>query len=217
MKINIPSAPAFYINMKDARQRKLNFLSWNKDLEFKDVTRIDGIYDEPYYVGLSKAFVNTLESGIEMEAKSFTVFEDDAFPTEAYTSEIEVPDDADAVYLGVSPWGFRPGQDPKGGADFNGSVFEEVDKFPGVFRIHSTLSCHAILYINKNYAKAALESYKKSINLKHHSDAQIYFDGLFDKYNIYAVGPFFYQNDPSKPNVMEGTKNINMKELRNNE
>jgi hypothetical protein len=217
MKINIPSVPAFYINMEDAHQRKNDFVSWNRDLGFNNVTRIAGIYDEKYYVGLSKAFVNALESGIEMEAKSFTVFEDDAFPTEAYTNQIEVPDDADAVYLGVSPWGFRRDQDIKGGADFNGSVFEKVDNFPGVFRIHSTLSCHAILYTNKGYAEVALESYKKSIDLGHFGDAQIYFDGLFDKYKIYAIGPFFYQNDHSKPYVMEGTKNINIGALSGNE
>jgi hypothetical protein len=216
MKINIPFLPAFYINMEDAHQRKNDFVSWNKDLGFNNVTRVAGVYDETYYVGLSKAFVNALGFGIEMEAKSFTVFEDDAFPTEAYTSQIEVPDDADAVYLGVSPWGFRLDQDIEGPADFNGSVFKKVDKFPGVFKIHSTLSCHAILYINKSYAEAALKSCKKSIDLRHHVDAQIYFDGLFDKYNIYAVGPFFYQHDLDKPWVLEGTRDINMEALIGN-
>jgi hypothetical protein len=217
MKINIPSVPAFYINMEDAPQRKNNFVSWNKDLGFNNVTRIAGIYDEKYYVGLSKAFVNALESGIKIKGDSFIVFEDDAHPTEKFKNEIEVPDDADAVYLGVSPWGFRRDQDPKGKADFNGSVFKEVKDFSEVFKIYNTLTCHAILYTNKDYAGAALESYKKSIDLKHYGDAQIYFDGLFDKYNVYAVGPFFYQNDPSKLHVLEGTKNIIMKDLNGNQ
>lgn len=217
MKINIPSLPAFYINMEEADQRKADFLSWNKNLGFSNVTRIAGIYDKPYYVGLSKAFVNALKAGLDIKEDSFIVFEDDASPTEKFKHTIDIPDDADAIYLGVSPWGFRSDQDIKGGADYNGSVFEEVDGFPEVFKIHSTLTCHAILYISKRYAKAALESYKKSIDLGHFGDAQIYFDGLFDKYNVYAVGPFFYQNDLSKPHVLEGTKNINMKELKNNE
>jgi hypothetical protein len=217
MKINIPSIPSFYINMENSYQRKNDFISWNKELGFNNVTRVAGVYGEPYYVGLSKAFVNTLEYGIKLEKEEFIVFEDDAAPTKYYVSEIEVPDDADAVYLGVSPWGFRRDQDIKGEADFNGSVFEKIDKFPGVFKIHSTLSCHAILYINKNYAKAALESYKRSIILKHHADAQIYFDGLFNKHNVYAIGPLFYQNDSSKPDVLEGTKNIDMRTLSGNE
>jgi hypothetical protein len=215
MKINIPSLPAFYINMEDAYQRKNDFISWNNKLGFSNVTRITGVYSEPYYVGLSKAFVNTLENGIAL-GEPFTVFEDDAAPTKHYVDEIEVPDDADAVYLGVSPWGFRRDQDIKGEANFNGSVFKKINKFPEVFRIHSTLSCHAILYINKNYTKAALESYKKSIDLGHYGDAQIYFDGLFDKYNVYAVGPFFYQHDKNKPWVLEGTKNIDIKALSSN-
>jgi hypothetical protein len=217
MKINIPSVPAFYINMEDAHQRKNNFVSWNKDLGFNNVTRIAGVYDEKYYVGLSKAFVNALESGIKLEEEKFIVFEDDATPTEKFKNEIEIPDDADAVYLGVGPWGFSKDEDPNGGANYNGSVFEEVNNFPGIFKIHSTLTGHAILYINKNYAKAALKSYKMSVILERHSDAQIYFDGLFDKYNVYAIGPLFYQNDLSKPSVLHATKNINMKELKNNE
>lgn len=213
MKINIPSLPAFYINMEDAAQRKTDFISWNKDLGFNNVTRIAGVYDKPYYVGLSKAFINALESGIKIKENIFIVFEDDAQPTEKFKNEIDIPDDADAVYLGVGPWGFRRDQDPKGRADFNGSVFQEVKDFSEVFKIYSTLTCHAILYVNKNYARAALESYKKSISLGHYGDVQIYFDGLFDKYNVYAVGPFFYQNDLSKPHVLEGTKNIIMKDL----
>lgn len=217
MKINIPSLPAFYINMEDAYERKANFISWSKGLGFKNVKRIDGVYDNAYYIGLSKAFVSALGAGIEAKEESFTVFEDDAFPTNHYIDEIEVPDDADAIYLGVSPWGFRSDQDPKGGAAFKGSVFKEVDGFSGIFKIYSTLSCHAILYVNKKYAKAALESYKKSIDLGHYGDVQIYFDGLFDKYNVYAVGPLFYQHDLAKPHVLNGTKNIVLKELNGND
>lgn len=216
MKINISSLPVLYINMKDARQRKKNFICWNKDLGFNNVTRIPGIYNDLYYIGLAKAFLRALETGLSAKEEKFIVFEDDAYPTKKFKNTIEVPDNADAIYLGVGPWGFSSDQDPKGGANFNGSVFEEVDGFPEVFKIHSTLTCHAIIYVNKIYVKAALESYKKSIDLGHHGDAQIYFDGLFDKYNIYAVGPFFYQNDLSKPNVLEGTKNINMKDLKGN-
>jgi hypothetical protein len=217
VKIDISSLPVFYINMENATKRRNNFLRWNKDLGFNNVTRIAGIPSKPYYVGLSKAFINALEDGINLEEEKFIVFEDDAAPTEKFKNEIEIPDDADAVYLGVGPWGFRKDQDPKGGATFNGSAFEEVNNFPGIFKIHSTLTCHAIMYINKKYAKAALESYKISVILERHGDVQIYFDGLFDKYNVYAIGPLFYQNDLSKPHVLEGTKNINMKELKNNE
>jgi hypothetical protein len=215
MKINIPTISAFYINMEDAHQRKDDFISWNRDLGFNNVTRIAGIYDNLYYVGLSKAHVNALKDGISLE-EAFIIFEDDAAPTEAYVSQIEVPDDADAVYLGVSPWGFSRDQDPKEEADFNGSVFKKVSKFPGVFKIESTLSTHAILYLNKNYAKAALESYRKAIKLGNYNDVQIYFDGLFNRYNVYAVGPLFYQHDMDKPWVLEGTKNIDMDALNGN-
>jgi hypothetical protein len=213
MKIKLSELPAFYINMENAIERRHNFLKWNKQLKFKNVKRILGVIGDPYHIGLSRAFQDTIRAGLN-SGLPFIAFEDDAAPTEKFKNEIEIPDDADAVYLGVSPWGFRKDQDPKGGADFNGSAFKEVNNFPGIFKIHSTLSGHAILYINKEYALAGLESYKKASKLKNYNDVQIYFDGLFDKYNVYAIGPLFYQNDSSKPDVLEGTKNIDMKGLK---
>jgi len=217
MKIDIASLPAFYINMESSIKRRHDFLRWNKQLKFKNVKRIAGVVGEPYYIGLSYAFQDTICAGLN-SGLPFIAFEDDATPTTRFTREIEVPDDADAVYLGVGPWGFSCGDNPKNGAKLNGAAFEKVNGFPGVFKIRSTLTCHAILYIGKSYTLAALESYKKAAPLGHHGDAQIYFDGLFDKYNVYAIGPLFYQNDSSKPHVLEGTKNINMNELtKNNE
>lgn len=211
MKINISSLPAFYINMKDAHERKSRFISWNKKLGFKNVTKISGVYNDKYYIGLSKSFVKALSHGLKLKDEKFIVFEDDAFPTDKFNNEIDIPDDSDAVYLGVGPWSFNKNQKPGDKALFNTSIFEEVKDFPGVFKVYSTLTCHAILYVNKNYAKVALESYKRSIESGIYGDAQIYFDGLFDNYNVYAVGPFFYQHDVNKPEVLHETKNIDMK------
>jgi hypothetical protein len=201
--------------MENDIKKRHDFLRWNKLLKFKNVKRISGIVGDPYHVGLSRASENAIQVALN-SGLPFIFFEDDAAPTKHYADEIEIPDDADAVYLGVSPWGFGRGDDSKKEAVLNGSVFKEVDGFPGVFKVHNTLTTHAILYINKGYALAAIESYKKAIALEHFGDVQIYLDGLFDKYNVYAVGPLFYQNDLSKPHVLEETKNVIMKELNGN-
>ena len=215
MRLKLSQLPAFYINMKNDIKRKQDFLRWNKLLKFKNVKRISGIERNPYHLGLSQASENAIQIGLN-SGLPFIFFEDDAAPTKYYADEIEIPDDADAVYLGVSPWGFGRDNDSKKEPVPNGSVFKEVDGFPGVFRVNNTLTTHAILYMNKSYALAAIESYKKAIALEHFGDVQIYLDGLFDKYNVYAVGPLFYQNDSSKPQVLEETKNVIMKELNGN-
>jgi hypothetical protein len=209
MKIKLSELPAFYINMEKDVARRHNFLRWNKALNFKNVKRIPGVFGNPYHTGLSRAFQNAVQAGTD-SGFPFIIFEDDATPTQKFKNEIEVPDNADAVYLGVSPWGFSRNQDPKDKAAFNGSVFEKVAGFPEVFRVHSTLSGHAILHIGKDYALDSIKSYKRASELGHFNDVQIYFDGMFDKYNVYAIGPLFYQHDLSKPDVTEGTKNVDM-------
>ena len=58
--------------------------------------------------------------------------------------------------------------------------------------------------------------FEESIEQQLHSDIHAYRCKIFDKYKVYAVGPLFYQHDESKPSVLEGTKNINMENFKNN-
>jgi hypothetical protein len=64
MKINIASLPAFYINMESSIKRRHDFLRWNKQLKSKNVKRIAGVVGEPYYIGLSYAFQDTICAGL---------------------------------------------------------------------------------------------------------------------------------------------------------
>jgi hypothetical protein len=212
MKIKLSSLPTYYINMEDDTERKSRFLGWNEELGFDNVTRIPGTYSDPYFTGLSQSFASAIKEGLALE-DMFIIFEDDAAPTEKFVDEIEIPDDADALYLGVSPWGFSHDQDPKDLPMFNGSVFEEVNGFPNVFKIHSTLSNHAIVYITKAFCESTLASLERALATGQYNDAQKYFDGIFDKHNVYAIGPLFYQHDEKKPPVLAGTRDINMQEL----
>ena len=198
--------------MESDQERKSKFLEWNKKLGFNNVTRIPGIYGDPYFIGLSQSFTLGIKEGLSLE-DMFIIFEDDAVPTEKFVDEVEIPDDADALYLGVSAWGFRHDQDPKDLPDFNGAVFEEVDGFPGIFKIHSTLSTHAMVYINKTFCESMLASLERARTLGHHNDAQRYFDGVFDRHNVYAVGPLFYQHDERKSGLLEGTRDVDMQKL----
>jgi len=211
MKITLSDLPSFYINMEYDKNRRKRFMSWNKKMNFKNVSRIPGISTDPYYIGLSSAHANSIEAGIKTNTP-FIVFEDDAAPTKFFTNEIEVPDDADAVYVGVSPWCSKS-KNPKDLEVYNGSLFQELIEMPKVFRVHRTLSCHAIIYISKDYSESIYKLCKISTELKVHLDINIYKSGSFDKYNVYAVGPLFYQNDKNKPEVLKGTRDIDMKNL----
>jgi hypothetical protein len=76
MKIKLSELPSFYINMESDIRRRRNFLRWNKQLNFKNVKRIPGIFGDPYYIGLSHSFKNAIQEGLNSE-NYFIVFEDD--------------------------------------------------------------------------------------------------------------------------------------------
>jgi hypothetical protein len=194
--------------MDTDEKRRLSVEKWHEDLGFMKPIRIPGIYNEKYYVGLCEALYNALILGIS-SVRPFIIFEDDAMPTELFRSEIEIPDDADATYLGFSEWGFSGDtSDMNNLAKFGLARIRVLDNFPDVYRVSNILSCHAILYHNVEYANKVALSMKKSFEETHqYSDISIAADGLLQENIIYATGPFFYQHDVNKPVNLEHTKN----------
>lgn len=139
----------------------------------------------------------------------FLVLEDDAWPNLFDTEEqnktmwtIDVPEDADAVYVGIS-------------SSANNLSTLMWDQFghklrvipspqcPSVWRILTMLSTHAILYVSKRYAidhMLALVQYLRTRELD--QDKKIYPVGhdtfisqMQLSYNVYAMKrPLFYQS-----------------------
>ena len=74
-----------------------------REVGFKNINRIDAVEDKVNgRVGLSKSQLEALSQ----VSAPFIVLEDDADP-KSFKSTVEVPDDADALYLGNSQWGFH--------------------------------------------------------------------------------------------------------------
>jgi hypothetical protein len=212
VKIILSNLPLFYINMEEDKDRRKRFVSWCKKYNFKNITRVPGVVSKPYFIGLNHAYINAIKKAMD-SSLPFILFEDDALPTNMFEYEIEVPDDADAVYLGVSPWCFTSIKNPEPLPIYNGSSFLKVPNMKKVFKIIGTMSRHSILFISERYANAMIESSKKAIDLGVNGDVQIYLDKTFEKYNVYAIGPMFYQYDINKRDVTNGTKNIDMESL----
>jgi hypothetical protein len=142
MKINLLEIPIFYINMSKDKHKKKHIEQQLSDLGFKNVTRINAIEDkENGRVGLSKSQLIALS---QIEAP-FIILEDDADPKH-FRAVIEVPDDADAVYLGNSQWGLMQSH-----TGFY-LKYKKVKEYKNVYRIYNMLSSHAILYLNQEYA-----------------------------------------------------------------
>ena len=101
MNLDLREIPAIYINLDRDVEKNNSFQSVLKDCGFKNIIRVSGEYtpDRPL-AGCSLSHYNALQ---EVEPP-FIVFEDDC-KVKNFRSVVDVPDDAEAVYLGISSWG----------------------------------------------------------------------------------------------------------------
>lgn len=116
------------------------------------------------------------------------VLEDDVNVTPHFKAEFSVPEDVDAVYLGLSACSVSPDKD----YFQNGICWNNVPD-TNVRRVLNMLSTHAILICSRRYAvfaaKAAATAAAKKIIW------DIPFARRLSRFNVYAFNePFFYQD-----------------------
>lgn len=198
MKIEIKNLNTFYINLNSAEARREHTENMLGYLGIKNYKRIPGVESDPYLPGLAQAHYNALSAG---QGNTFLVLEDDARPF-LYKQELNVPDNTDAIFLGISMWG---GSDDTGLGIKDGLVFESVPGYPHLVRVKNALSAHAIVYVSDRYVESV-----KSAALECVAKKDLPFDSAFSllhkDYYIYAVRePFFYQHDIEKIINLKGT------------
>jgi len=185
MKINLLEIPVFYINMSKDRHKREHIEKQLGALGFKNVTRIDAIEDkENGRVGLSKSQLLALS---QTEAP-FIVLEDDADPKH-FKPVIEIPDDADAVYLGNSQWGLMQ--------SYTGFYlkYKKVKGYKDVYRIYNMLSSHAILYLSQEYISACKRT-TRYCAYEYPMPMDVPFAMIQRFYNVYTTDkPLFIQKD----------------------
>lgn len=140
MKINLLEIPVFYINMKKDTEKNEYLSNTLRELGFKDIRRIEATVATPGTVGLSRS----QHEALSQIPAPFIVLEDDCDPI-SFVANITVPDDADAVYLGNSPWARMNSH--------SGFFLQTtaVDGYKNTHRIYNMLSSHAILYLTDSY------------------------------------------------------------------
>ena len=136
-------------------------------------SRVEGVRGMPYD-NVAEAHFNAIES---LDGEGI-VLEDDCIPYN-YRSHIDIPDDADIVYLGI-----------------HGYNFDNVKRVsPDMWSIKWSLSAHAILYLTekgKDLAKEAIVLEREGSGVGF--DYQL--ANLLYKTNTYALNsPLWYQRD----------------------
>ena len=185
MQINISSLPIVYINMDRQEDRNFNMIQIGKDLDFKNYSRVQGV-DTPSHpiAGCASSHYNILKD----ISKPTVILEDDCAIVHK-NKIIDIPDDADAVYLGLSNWGFLNNESKEGNY-----LCKKSEQYPNAYKVDGMLATHAILYISKEYKDMAARIAKWSLDNDRHIDQGL---ALIQKYfNVYALSiPMFYQKD----------------------
>ena len=128
MKIDLRKIPAVYMNLEQHTEKNDNMQQMLKDCGFENIIRMEGVPrpDKPV-AGCSAAHFK----GLQEVDPPFILFEDDCV-VKNFRHEIEVPDDADGVYLGISSWGRMNG---------HSGPYVQYDKVEGdLYRIYNMLS-----------------------------------------------------------------------------
>jgi GR25 family glycosyltransferase involved in LPS biosynthesis len=187
MIIDIREIPVYYINLKSNKDRKKTIEDMFNDYGFKNIIRFEGIVSGHPTIGCAMSHKAILDQIINEGVQApFIILEDDASILNEFNPEIFVPDDSDAMYLGLSPFA----------RIWNYTVSDMVAKKVNddTYRIYNQLAAHAILYTNIDYVKFLSKAIPTAIEVSGHQD--IVRASTMKFFNIYARNkPIFFQND----------------------
>ncbi len=178
MKIDFRQTPHYWINLDEHVKNATEITAQFDRLGFRH-ERVPGVKESPYIVGCGKAHIAALARAIEVGIFPCCIYEDDATVSEHYKPEIEVPDGADALYLGISLAG-----QPR---------FTKVTD--DVCRVVDMMSLHAVCYTSKKYAVAAKNKCEQCV-YKDNYPHDVGTAQILRWYNVYACNrPYFFQSD----------------------
>lgn len=166
--------------------RKYTMLWLLQTLGFKHIEHFKSD-DIPYPRCLVKATRDILQKYIN---EPVLILEDDIAYTDHYL--VDIPDDADAFYLGLSEVGATESTHPFRECDLCPSQFESTPSLHTV-RIKNMLSAHAVLYLTRRYKEAVIHAMNRALECGNTNDISL--ARLQSDYNIYgSTIPVFYQS-----------------------
>lgn len=181
----------WYGGFKPERKKKIEFLLDNLSLPH---SHVDSIFNKNGIIGCMLSQQRAVKQSLQYNYPTL-ILEDDCDTTAWYNNIIEIPDDADAVYIGTSIRGLTPDWKYK---DYrNDPIWHNsptmIGDFGNLYKITNILTTHAILFVSeryKNYCYNIIE-YRILDDLP----VDIMYAEAMKKFNVYALKkPFFYQD-----------------------
>lgn len=182
MKLNLLDIPVYYINLDEEKIKKEKTEALLKDLGFSSIYRVSAIkHKSGRIVGCARSHYEILK----MAKPPFIIIEDDCALNKEFINRIEIPDNADALYLGISHWGRY--------LNHSGPYVHITIINDEIVRVHNMLATHAILYLSESYVDICKRiSYHYGYEIENHLD--IGFAEVHKLYNVYCFDePLFRQ------------------------
>jgi hypothetical protein len=198
VKIKITELPTFYINLDDRPDRRARVESILSNYGFSNYERFPGV-KAGKRVGCSTSHSQLLQKIIDEDIYPALVLEDDIEVFQNFIEEIECPDDADAMYLGVSCYGYNHDKSSKGL-----KISELGDSY---HRMHNMLARHAIIHFNKEYDRVSIDLMNNFIsNPEEYIAGDVTLSSMHPRYKVYAQNiPLFYQRQEATQHLTKRT------------
>ena len=188
MNLDLREIPFYYINLDDAVKRNENMKKILNELGIKNVRRISATRHNIGQAGTARSMLEAIETAINPVVSPlgapFVVLEDD-IEVKRWDPIIEVPENADALYLGISGWGRMNGH--------SGPFVQSDSIGGGLLQVYNMLGGHAILYLRDRYIDLVRRiCLHAGYTIEDHPD--IGFAEVQRWHNVYAFDdPYFYQ------------------------
>lgn len=191
MKIDLREIPVIWINLDKDTDNAEKMVKQFNDYGFKNHIRFSGLTPDKiqppppsnwYGFGCGMSHVKILETYKDLP---ILVLEDDAKITEDFNPIIEIPDEADGVYLGTS----------------SGNQYYMAKRYnKDYLRIGNVLSTHAILYLDEVFKQSVIDVTKFFVyNLQRPVDIGV--ASILQHFKILTPNkPYFIQSDERDSN-----------------
>lgn len=184
MKINIRDLNTYYINLDNKEDRRQSTEYTLNRLNFTSVTRVSAIIHEDGKVGCARSQHKVLsDSSIQTP---FLLMEDDCVFTGINDFDYEIPDDADALFIGNSQWARY--------LNFSGPFLHYRQIDDKIVQVYNMLAAHAVIYLTEEFRQVCSRISKYcGYQLLDHMDNG--YAEVQKYYNVYALNtPIFKQS-----------------------
>jgi hypothetical protein len=184
MKINIRDLNTYYINLDDKEDKRQSTEYTLNRLNFTSVTRVSAIIHEDGKVGCARSQHKVLsDSSIQTP---FLLMEDDCVFTGINDFGYEIPDDADALFIGNSQWARY--------LNFSGPFLHYRQIDDKIVQVYNMLAAHAVIYLTEEFRQVCSRISKYcGYQLLDHMDNG--YAEVQKYYNVYALNtPIFKQS-----------------------